>query len=155
MSIEPQNQISGRSQFKMTLVDTKHYNHRYMCSVTNYMALLSRGVDSAVQAEGQTGQHSSHTCVVHHQGAGLLHVASISSSAVPLVLPLVFHVLLESLFCHHLSVCVSPTAPCTASTCISPSASPHMSPQESSPRCLSSTCFPKYLSSWISQSAFP
>ena len=149
----------------MTLADTKHFNHRYMCNFTNYMTLLSCGVDSAVQEEGHMGQCSSHSCVVHDQGAGLwglLDVTLVPSSAVPSVLPWVLSCApLESLFCHQrLSFCMSPTTPCIymcLPKCPSPRVSPrvysHVSPPMpllnmfphvplplGLPKCLSRTC---------------
>lgn len=70
------------------------------------------------------GQLSGHSCVVHDQGPGLwspLGITLLPSSSVLSVLPQVFfHLPLETLFCQCLSFCVSPTAPCTASTCVSP-----------------------------------
>lgn len=85
---------------------------------------MSHEADSAVQEEGQMGQLSGHSCVVHDQGPGLwspLGITLLPSSSVLSVLPQVLsHLPLESLFCQCLSFCVSPTAPCTASTCVSP-----------------------------------
>lgn len=140
--------------FKMTLADTKHFNHRYMCNFTNYLTFLSHGVDSAVQEEGQMAQCSGRSCVVHDQGAGLwspLGVTSLPPSAVPLILPRVIsRVPLESFFCHHrLSFCMSLT-PCTASTRVPPRVYLHVFPQVPLLNMI-----PKFLSSRVSQSASP
>lgn len=42
-----------------------------MCNFTNYTTLLSCGVGSAGQEEGQMGKHSGHSWVVHSQGTVL------------------------------------------------------------------------------------
>lgn len=100
-------------------------------------------------------------CTTRGLGCGVPWLSLAPSSAVPSVLPWVLSCApLEPLFCHHhVSFCVSPTAPCTAPTGVSPSAPPLASPQESNPmclpRCLSSTCFPIYLFPWSPQVPHP